>query len=64
MEVGQTLPNGATVIAWNNRVILAKWVNDVTPYVTWKWYFNDPRTTSHGNYHTTMETAYEDFFTR
>jgi len=64
MKVGQVLHNGATVVAWNDRVILARWTNDITPYVTWKWYRNDPRTTSHGNYHVSMNDAYVDFFSR
>ena len=64
MEVGQVLHNGATVIAWNNQVILARWTNDITPYVTWKWYRKEPRTTSHGKYHVSLEDAYDDFFSR
>jgi phosphotransferase system IIA component len=64
IEVGQTLHNGATVIRFNEKVILAKWTNDITPYVTWRYTNNDPDTTAIGHYFKNFEDAEKDFLTR
>lgn len=42
-----TLPNGATLIEKTDNLVLAKMGN---MYVTWKYYRDDLRSTSHGNY--------------
>lgn len=64
IEIGQTLHNGATVIRFNEKVIFAKWINDITPYVTWRYINNDPDTTALGHYFENFEDAEKDFLTR
>lgn len=64
MQAGDKLHNGAIVISWNDRAILARWTNDITPYVTWRWWDNDPRTTYGGNYHRDIDSAINDFYAR
>jgi len=61
---GEMLHNGAVVIEATNRVILAHWINEHTPFVTWVYYGNDPRTTAHGHYYTSLHGAVADYQTR
>lgn len=61
MQIGDVLHNGATVIEFNDKAILAKWINNTTPYVTWRYFNDDPRTTSWGRYFTNLEEAARDY---
>jgi hypothetical protein len=63
-KTGEVLHNGAIVITASNRVVLARWINDVTPFVTWEYYNGDPSTTSHGHYHVDLTDAVSDYQTR
>ena len=68
MNVGDVLHNGAKVLAFfeNNTdgVVLARWTNDITPYVTWKYFEGDPRSTTWGHYCHDYTEAWEDFKNR
>lgn len=64
MKIGDTLHNGATVIEFNDKTILARWINDTTPYVTWRYFNGDPKTTSWGHYFSTIEEAAKDYQNR
>jgi hypothetical protein len=65
MNVGDVLHNGAEVLAFfenkKHGVVLARWINDVTPYVTWKYFEGDPRSTTWGHYCHDYAEAWEDF---
>jgi hypothetical protein len=63
-KTGEVLHNGAVVIEATNRVILAQWINEHTPFVTWVYYGNDPRTTAHGHYYTSLYDAVADYQAR
>jgi hypothetical protein len=60
---GDPLPNGATVLEVNGLVILAK-AKGPQPYVTWRWDGQDPRSTTWGNYFTSIAEAAQDFESR
>lgn len=48
-NVGDTLPNGATVVAVTNTHLLAHWNNN--EYATWRWgIYRGSVVTEHGNY--------------
>lgn len=64
IQIGQVLHNGATVVRFNEKTILARWTNDITPYVTWRYMDNDPSTTVWGHYFENFEDAEKDFLTR
>ena len=61
MKIGDVLHNGATVIEFTDKAILAKWVNEITPYVTWRYFNDDPRSTSWGHYFSNLEDAVKDY---
>lgn len=61
MQIGDVLHNGATVIEFSDNVILAKWTNEITPYVTWKYFNGDPQSTSWGHYFNNLNDAVKDF---
>ena len=64
------LPNGATVIsrkqvAPDKEIVLAKWSKGGREeFITWALYRGDDRSTSHGNYFSSLEDAKKDFNTR
>ena len=60
---GETLPNGARVIAANGAVIFAH-TGSVQPYVTWRWNGTDLRSTWSGNYFSDLVEAAKDFGAR
>lgn len=60
MKTGTVLPNGACVMIERSGVILA--VQDsAEPFVTWRWDGTDPKSTTHGHYHTVLSRAALDF---
>lgn len=61
MQIGDVLHNGATVIEFSDSAILAKWTNEITPYVTWKYFNGDTRSTSWGHYFNNLNDAVKDF---
>ena len=50
MKIGDVLHNGATVLQFSDKAILATWRSKVTPFVTWRYFEGDPRSTSWGHY--------------
>jgi hypothetical protein len=64
MQTGTLLPNGATVIAATDRVVLARWINDITPFVTWEYFEGRADSTVRGHYFDSLEAALKDFKTR
>ena len=68
-RAGDRLPNGSTIVEYvvdsnGDGVVLAKDVNNVTPYATWEFYRGDLRSTSHGHYSFTEGEAMQDYRTR
>ena len=68
--IPQILPNGAILrdIYYNNSegagIVFAHNPSAYQPFVTWKFYSGDLRTTSHGNYFQDADEAYKDFIDR
>ena len=57
---GTVLPNGATVVAHKPGVILALWISETTPYVTWG--CNDDTLDCYwGHYFDNFASAVKDF---
>jgi hypothetical protein len=63
MKTGDKLPNGAVVLLEKSGVILASQIS-VQPYVTWRWDGVNPKSTTWGNYHTSIAKAAMDFEAR
>lgn len=61
MKTGDRLPNGAIVIAEQAGVVLAAHPAGPTPYVTWRWDGQDPRSTSWGHYYSSVVRAALDY---
>lgn len=69
LRAGDRLPNGSTVVEYvidqnGDGIVLAKDVNKTTPYATWEFYRNDPRSTSHGHYSFDETEAMQDYRAR
>jgi hypothetical protein len=61
MKIGDVLHNGATVLQFSDNAILATWGSKVTPFVTWRYFEGDPRSTSWGHYFSNLEDAVKDY---
>ena len=61
MGIGDRLPNGAIVLDFNENAILALFLSPTTPYVTWRWYEGDTRSTSIGHYFRNIQDAIIDY---
>ena len=74
IQLGDNLPNGATVLALNYRcnhvgekkyyVLCFTSSSAVEPFVSWFVDINDPSSTSTGHYYKTLEECLSDFKTR
>lgn len=66
MKGFEILPNGAVIhcIDLKRMVVLAEMEGSYMPWVTWKYYGGDLRSTSHGHYFKDESEAKSDFYIR
>lgn len=70
MNIGDILPNGRHVVAFiqigngDGLVLAANDATEPTEWVTWKFYRNDPASTSHGHYLRSLTEGYESLQNR